>query len=1062
MDNYSDCISKINSPELSGIVDRPRVFAQLDTCCETKVAWVSGPAGSGKTTLVASYVESRRLPSVWYKMDGGDADPATFFFCLGRALQRYLHSDTNPFPVLSPEYLHGIDVFATRFFEQIASFSKAPRVIVIDNYQDVPHAAEIHQVLAKALARLPSGFTVIIVSRELPHARYIRLRANNLLAVLTPGSLKFTIEEAQEVIDILLPEFPAAMIALLHKHTRGWAAGLVLMVEHHRLVGGGGVVPAVRTPQEIFDYFASEIFEQAASDYTDFLLKTAAFKEMTADMAKELTGRDDSGQILSMLNSKHCFTDMCLNDEPVYSYHPLFLEFLRHKAESSLGMDGFRGIKLAAAKIAEQHGWGDAAADLYLESGCWQCLTALLEGIAETVTAQGRTKTVIEWLDKVPPEELDKHPRLLYWLGISELSLAHCSKARARFEHVLALSDNSRDAEGVYLAWSAMIDSYFLEMQDWRPLGPLLHSFEDIRKRYPEIPSDATELKVVLSGFTAQVLHQEDQDGINALQQRLEALLPGAGLATQLQAGLIRSHHCRWIGDYHRNRLLLDELREDVRAAANPSPFQILTLKMIEALHFCMTVELDPSREAIKEGLAFATSSGVDVWNRHFLSCAVEIALIDGDIREARSLLRDMGHDLARANAMARFHYHLLRGWVNYLRDNSAMALSHIEMCHGLAMTIGSRFHEGMWCLAMAQVKLKRRAYDEAPHFMERALTISRSIGSKNLEFLSLLYRAHMLYGSDDLDGALAALRSGLAIGRDQFYVHFTWWIPSIVADLCVLALQQGIETEYVRYLIRRRDLFPALSPVEVEEWPWDVTIRCLGNIEVRVHGEMVKIQKKPLELLKAIIALGGYDVRCERIADLLWPDTEGDSGLGNFKITLHRLRQLLGENSIVLKDGKLSLSSRRVWLDVWAFERIVLKATAEWCMESKFEVTQKFTEQAMALYGGQFIKEDHEKEWLYRQREKLSRSYIAAVAFLGERCVLAGNLEKAIAAYLKGVEMEPLAEVLHEGLIKTYSAAGYRANAIQAYRRYEAALRENLDIQPSRTLAQLLESAVL
>ncbi|HXE97038.1 MAG TPA: BTAD domain-containing putative transcriptional regulator [Dongiaceae bacterium] len=1062
MDNYSDCISKINPPELSGIVVRPRVFAQLDRCCETKVAWVSGPAGSGKTTLVASYVESRRLPCVWYKTDDGDADPATFFFCLGRAFQKFLHFDTNPFPVLSSEYLNGIDAFAIRFFEQIVTFPEAPRVIVIDNYQEVPHAAELHPVLSKAFTKLPSGFTVIIVSRELPHARYIRLRANKLLAVLNPGSLKFTIEEAQEVINNLLPEFPAAMGALLHKHTGGWAAGLVLMVEHYRLMGGGGVVPAVRTPQEIFDYFASEIFEQAARDYSDFLLETAAFDEMTADMAKELTGRDDSGQILSMLNSKHCFTDMYLNGEPVYSYHPLFLEFLRSRAESSFGMDGFRSIKRTAAKVAEQHGWGDAASGLYLESGCWQGLTALLEQIAETVIAQGRSKTVIEWLDKVPPEELDKHPRLLYWLGISELSLAHCSKARARFEHALALSDNRHDADGVYLAWSAMIDSYFLEMMDWRPLDRLTHSFGDFRKRYPEIPSGATELRVALSGFTAHVLRQEDHEGINALRQRLDALLPKTGLSTQLQSGLIKSHHYIWIGDYHRNRLLLDELREDVRSATNPPPFQILTLKMLEAMHFCLTVEPDLSREAIKEGLALAASSGVDVWNKHYLSCAVEVALIDGNIGEARSLLRDMGHDLPQANTIAQFNYHLLRGWVNYLRDNTAMALSHLEMCHGPAMTIGSRFHEGVWCLAMSQVKLKRKADDEATDFLERALTISQSIRSKNLEFLSLLYRAQMRCESGDQDGALVALRSGLAIGRDQYYVHFIWWIPSIVADLCVLALQHGIETEYVRYLIRRRDLFPAVPPVDVEEWPWEVTIRCLGNIEVRVHGVMVKIQKKPLELLKAIIALGGYDVRSERIADLLWPDTEGDAGLGNFKITLHRLRQLLGENSIVLKDGKLSLSNRRVWLDVWAFERIVLRATAEWCKKTNHELTQKFTEQAMALYGGQFIKEDHEKEWLYRQREKLSRTFIAAVAFFGERCVLAGNFEKAITAYQKGVEMEPLAEVLYEGLIKTCFAAGYRANAIQAYRRYETALRENLGIQPSRSLAELLESAAL
>ena len=1057
MGNYSDYISRSNPPKVQGLVPRTRVFAQLDRCLEAPVAWVSGPAGSGKTALVASYLEERQLPCVWYKMDGSDADPATFFSRLGRVLQNFLPRDANPFPVLGSEYLHGLDVFASRFFEQMLAAEQIPRLLVIDNYHEVALEAEIHLVLAKSFARLPAELNFIILSRELPLAKYARLRAGKQLAVLNPDSLKFTLDEARSVIGFLAPECPEQMRAFFHEHTMGWAAGLILMVEHYRLTEGREIVPDVRTPQEILDYFASELFEQASTGHQDFLLKTSAFSEMTVGMARELTGLQSSDQILSTLNRRHFFTDLFPGCDPVYLYHPLFLEFLRCRAESSLGSGGFREIQRAAGHIAERHGLGAAAADLYVSSRDWPGLTRLLEKTAVNVIAHGFTKQLIAWLDQVPREELNRHPRLLYWLGISELSLAHCPQARAHFELALALCDGERDGEGVYLAWAAMVDSYFFEMNDWHPLEHWLFALGDFQRRYPEIPSGATGLRVALSGFTAHVLRCSPPEELNPWQERLAQQLPQTDLATRLQAGMISSLRQVWSGDYHQNRLLLDQLRGELRHAVCPPPLPVVTLKLLEAWHGLLTVDPGSCRAAISQGLALAGSSGVYVWNHHFHFCAVEIALIEGDCGEARSLLRDLGQDLGAANGLVRFSYHLLSAWVDFLQDDTASALSHLEVGHGPSLTIGSPVYQGIWCLAMAQVKLRRKAYQEAPRFIERALALSRQTGSRNLEFLSLLYQAQMLCELGYSDDALLALESGLQIGRDQNYLHFTWWIPSALADLSALALRHGIETGYVRELIRRRKLFPALPPVDLEEWPWEVTIHCLGKLEILVHGELLKIQKKPLELLKTIITLGGCDVKYERIADILWPDAEGDSGLGNFKITLHRLRQLLGESSLSFKDGKLSLDTRRVWLDVWSYERTALKASAEWCKAGNAGVTLGLTERARSLYRGQFIADDLEQGWLYPQREKLSRSYIAIVAYLGEHYLSEGNLEQAITLYEKAVELEPLAELLYEGLIKAYNTVGYQSHATQTYRRYESSLWENLRVQPAKRLTQLV-----
>jgi DNA-binding SARP family transcriptional activator len=99
------------------------------------------------------------------------------------------------------------------------------------------------------------------------------------------------------------------------------------------------------------------------------------------------------------------------------------------------------------------------------------------------------------------------------------------------------------------------------------------------------------------------------------------------------------------------------------------------------------------------------------------------------------------------------------------------------------------------------------------------------------------------------------------------------------------------------------------------------VRVRTIGRFEIEVGGRVLaadgKPQKRPLELLQALIACGGA-ASTQRLADLLWPEAEGDRALDAFEVALRRLRQLLGNaESLPLRGGRLMLDEQRVWVDV-------------------------------------------------------------------------------------------------------------------------------------------------
>lgn len=223
-------LAKLTRPEPALALPRPRLLEGLDE--ELSLVWVSGPAGAGKTTLVSSYVVNKKNPCLWYQIDAGDADLATFFHYLGLAVQQTTPRHRKALPNLTPEYLPGLLTFTQRFFEQLYLRLSPPAVLVFDNYQEVPAESQLHEVLRTACEALPSGVRIIVLSRTKPPAPLARLRAYREMKCLDWEELRLTRDEVVAMIKLrnprVLAELQPARIEQLHQHAQGWAAGLVL------------------------------------------------------------------------------------------------------------------------------------------------------------------------------------------------------------------------------------------------------------------------------------------------------------------------------------------------------------------------------------------------------------------------------------------------------------------------------------------------------------------------------------------------------------------------------------------------------------------------------------------------------------------------------------------------------------------------------------------------------------------------------------------------------------------------------------------------------------------
>jgi DNA-binding SARP family transcriptional activator len=280
------------------------------------------------------------------------------------------------------------------------------------------------------------------------------------------------------------------------------------------------------------------------------------------------------------------------------------------------------------------------------------------------------------------------------------------------------------------------------------------------------------------------------------------------------------------------------------------------------------------------------------------------------------------------------------------------------------------------------------------------------------------------------------------------------------MGKLCLKALEEGIEVEYVRELIRKLKLTPEGPHLSLESWPWPLKVFTLGRFAVLIDGKPApssrKAPQKPLAVLKALIALGGTEVREDEIMDHLWPEADGDMAQQSFASALHRLRLLLGQERIVQRqEGKLTLGDRFCWVDAWAFESTLDQAESLGKKEQAESAVQ-LLEKALQIYRGPFLAQEAEQPWTLSMRERLRGRFLRNVEKLGKYWQQSSQWEQALDVYLKGLEADDLAEEFYLGVMICYQQMGRKNDALAAYKRYRRILSSVPGLEPSARVEAL------
>lgn len=1041
-------LGKFTRPRPVGALPRARLFAALDLALRHPVAWLSGPPGAGKTTLASMYVAERQRRTLWYRLQEDDADPASFFHYFGLALAAGAPGrGKGPLPPLTPEYLANLGVFSRRYFERAWQLIRAPCVIVFDNCEHSEADGPLCEVMRELIESLPEGIQVIMLCRGDPPPSFAALRARGAIALLGGEQLKLTEAECAELAALREIELREPALQQLYRRTQGWTAGVVLALEQKSHSSPGAAPPPEATPQVLFDYFAGEIFGKMRPEVQALLLRAAFLPSMAPYRVVELTGMARADQVLDELARSSYFT---LKLSPVrgappavYQFHPLFREFLLRRAQETLAPDALAEIRRKSAALLEADGDTASAVTLLIAAHDWPAAMRIMFAHAAEMLQQGRGRILEAWLRALPAALLARpdvpSAWALYWLGRCRLGYDP-AQARAYLEQAFDRFERARDAEGLFTAWASLVDTFVYEWGDFAPLDRWIEVLDALLVRYRRPPTPQLEARVAAGMLVALMYRQPYRPDLPRWAERVRSIvLETRDVRTQMLLGnQLVYYYTAWLGDLTSARLVAESVRPAADALA-AGPLAYIAHCAMQASYQWYVGALDECLRLVNEGRETARRYGAR-FNSLLEAHGVYAHLAGGDVASAEKLLRESAAS-ALGGRLYRAHGHFLAFLCAFHRQDNPHAIASAREAIALADAAGVPHYQALYRAGLALALFAEGGRREALATLARARRMARRMRSANVEFSGLYSTTYFLLERGKRRLALPFLRRALARARARGYLNRLFWTDEISTRLFAAALEHDVEVPYVQQLIRRRRMQPPPQAARLENWPFPVRVYMLGRFSVFLDGRLLefagKAQRKPLELLMALVAFGGRDVSEQRLTDALWPQADGDAAHQACAVALHRLRRLLGcEEAIRLQRNLFSLDRRYVWVDVWAFER-----------------------GAVELYRGPFLGDQADAGWSVPLRERLHAKYVRHVAERGCALLAAGEYAEAIAALERGLHIDPLAEELYQALMLCYRALDRRAEAIQVYRRCEKTLAASLGVAPGGKTVELFRS---
>ena len=398
------------------LIHRPRLTHLLEESIQTRVVLISAPAGYGKTSLLADWNQEYQHPVAWLTVDENDNDPTrfieyllhAFYDCGYPQLQEIL---TDKKKLFQGNLRQDVNILLNCLLSSTENI-----ILTLDDYHLI-HNAVIHENMNFMIENLPENVHIILVTRADPPFNLPKWRVNRCLMEIRRGDLCFTQQESSDFFAASIGHFFSRRnIRTLTNKTEGWIAGMQLAASAIRsLDDDASIYQFIEsfkgTNRYILDYLVEEALKMQPADVREFLLYSSILDRFCAPLCDLILGKDNSQEMLELLERHNLFIIPLDNQRTWYRYHNLFAELLQSQIQKS-DTEKIREMHIQASEWFEENGNLSDAIEHSFRAEDFQRAAELVNKQGEYALSHGQFLTFMNWIRRIPIEFLYQNPSL--------------------------------------------------------------------------------------------------------------------------------------------------------------------------------------------------------------------------------------------------------------------------------------------------------------------------------------------------------------------------------------------------------------------------------------------------------------------------------------------------------------------------------------------------------------------------------------------------------------------------------------------------------------------------
>ncbi|HSC64063.1 MAG TPA: LuxR C-terminal-related transcriptional regulator [Caldimonas sp.] len=432
-----DLLLKVTPPRVPRHqLARPRLHSDHERLRDHPVVLVQAPAGYGKTSLLAQWRREHLAQGrvvAWLAAQPGD-DVARFVQILALSLRVAAGRPAFGHTLLEapPTGLEGVTVWLAEITQ-----SALDVVLIVDEADRLPAATR--DALAYLLRNAPANLRAVVAARADCRFDIDDLITYGAATRVGAADLAFRLDETLELVrERFGTRVDRDAAARLHELTEGWPLGLQLALSV--MAAGGDPQAEVSVPATqagvLHDRFVNLLLANLDAADVAFLTRISILDLLHAELCASVSRVGDAGERLARL----------ARDTPVFAageanewlrMHALARDELRRRF-ALLPADEQSALHGRAAEALAAQGLFEAAALHALAAGRREDAYGLAErSLYESLMTRGGQGAVLEWLERLPADEVDRRPRLLLAAAWSLALSERHDEARLFLERIL-------------------------------------------------------------------------------------------------------------------------------------------------------------------------------------------------------------------------------------------------------------------------------------------------------------------------------------------------------------------------------------------------------------------------------------------------------------------------------------------------------------------------------------------------------------------------------------------------------------------------------------------------